>query len=222
MMQLRFVATADNWARELCESCSAYVMILGVKPTFEGRTREVAHFVDIKTKNESEMTRVRDWLRRSNDVRSTEITNLAGDHMMGVVIAKGCGVCTTLIDTHSASFISSAVTEADCTVVYKVFLSRVGVPILLNRLSASGVAYKVIEISVITRNNRLTTRQFGVLKSAMESGLFDYPKRITQDELATKLGVSSSNLNEILRRAEKKILTDFLDGGLPTPVIASY
>jgi len=221
MMQLRFVARADNWARGLCEDCSAYVMILGVKLALEGRIREVAHLVDIKTKNETEMTRVRDWLRGSNDVRSTEITNVAVDHMMGVVTAKGCGVCTALIDTHSTSFISSAVTEADCTVTYKVFLCSVGVPVLLNRLSASGVAYKIIETSAITRNNRLTTRQFGVLKAAMESGLFDYPKRITQDALATKLGVSSGNLNEILRRAEKKILTDFLDGGLSSPMIAS-
>lgn len=217
MMRLRFVAPADRWAMELCQVYSAYVKILGLKLAEGGKGREVAHFVEITTSSgEGAESKLRECLGSTSGVRSTELTAISKDHMMGVVVSDGCTVCTSLIGTDSASFISSAATEDDCTVGYKLFLNSEGVPVLLNKLSRGGVGYKVVELSPLTNDLRLTPRQFSVLKSAMESGLYDYPRRIRQDELATKLGIAPGTLNEILRRAEKKILGDFLAGEAPT------
>lgn len=208
MMQLRFFAGADSWTKGLCQEFSVAVKILGLKSVSEDR--EIAHFVEITSKDGEGAAGVRKWLSGSSDVQSTELTELAKGHLMGVVMANGCRVCASLIESNLASFVSSADTEADCTVGYKLFLNNDGVPALLNRLSSGGVGYEVTEISQLTEDLRLTTRQFGVLKSAMELGLYDYPRRITQDELAARLGIRSSTLNEILRRAEKKILGGFL------------
>jgi predicted DNA binding protein len=217
MMRLRFVAPADGWARELCQVYSAYVKILGLKLAEGGKGREVAHFVEITTsESEGAGAKLKECLARTSGVRSTELTAISKDHMMGVVVSGGCTVCTSLIGTDSASFISSAATEDDCTVGYKLFLNSEGVPVLLNKLSKGGVGYKVVELSPLTNDLRLTPRQFSVLKSAMESGLYDYPRRIRQDVLATKLGIAPGTLNEILRRAEKKILGDFLAGETPS------
>jgi predicted DNA binding protein len=206
MMQLRFSAGGDSWLRDVCQECPAQVKILGLKMV---GGQEVAHFVDISTKDES-TERVKELLQASSLVRRTELTELAKNHLMGVVMADGCRVCKTLIDTDSASFISSSATQSNCLVAYKLFLNRDGVPLLLNKLSRNGVGYKVTEISSISEDSPLTEKQFRVLKSAMELGLFDYPRRITQDELAARLSISSGTLNEILRRAEKKILGGFL------------
>ena len=208
MMQLRFQTGGDPWAKELCQRFSAHVKILGLKSLNEGR--EIAHFVDITTKNVEEGASVKDWLSASRDAQGTEITELAKGHLMGVVMSRHCRICSSLIDSNLASFVSSAETGADCTVGYKLFLNMDGVPALLNRLSSGGIGYKVMEIAHVTEDSPLTARQFAVLKAALEMGLYDYPRRITQDELAEKLKIRSSTLNEILRRAEKKILESFL------------
>jgi len=207
MMQLRFLAVADNWVKGLCADHSSRVKILGIKHL--DKEGEVAHFVDISTRD-AKSGEIRDCLGSTGSVLSTELTDLAADHLMGVVVAKDCTVCNSLINTGSPSFISSAATEEDCAMGYKIFLNSEGVPALLNRLSRRGVAYRVTEISPISPDLRLTSRQLAVLKSAMEMGLYDFPRRVTQDELAAKIGIKPSTLNEILRRAERKILGDFL------------
>lgn len=206
-MQLRFQAAADDWVKGLCNDLSAQIRILGLK--YVGKDQEIAHFVDITIESD-DPSRVRKWLDMSGSVISTELTDLSKDHLIGVVIASRCKACNSIIGTNSAMFVSSAVTDAECSVGYKVFLNDQGVPPLLNRLSDNKVGYKVMEISPLSPERLLTTRQLGVLKSAMEMGLYDFPRRITQDELALKLGIRASTLNEILRRAEKNILGKFL------------
>jgi predicted DNA-binding protein (UPF0251 family) len=207
MMQLRILASSDDWVKGLCSELSARVKILGMKPV-EG-PGEVAHFVDITTRGVPPGA-VQESLRGSGSVLSMELTDLPGEHMMGVVIAKGCTVCNSLVNTAFALFISSAATGEDCSTDYKIFLNSEGVPALLNRLSRQRVPFKVEEISPISADYKLTTRQLAILKSAMEMGLYDFPRRITQDELAARIGITPSTLTEILRRAEKKILGDFL------------
>ena len=206
MMQLQFSANPDGWVKGLCGDCSAHVKILGLK---SAGGRKVAHFVEITTAAGT-TDAVKEWLGKTGTVDSIELTDLAKDHLLGVVVARGCGVCASLIDSSSASFISLAATEADCNVGYKLYLGGDGVPSLLNSMTGNGVEYAVREISAISDDSPLTVRQFSVLKSAMEMGLYDFPRRMTQDELAVRLSIKPSTLNEILRRAEKKILGAFL------------
>jgi len=207
MMQLRFQAGADPWVRGLCADFSAKVKILGLK--FIGKEEEVAHFVDI-TMEADKMGELKKWLETDASVVSTELTDLSRDHVLGVVVARRCKACASIIGSSSAMFVSSAATERDCALGYKIFLNNDGIPSLLNNLSRGGVEYRVTEISPISPDVPLTTRQLNVLKSAMEMGLYDFPRRITQDELALKMGIKPSTLNEILRRAEKNILGNYL------------
>lgn len=207
MMQLRILAGSDAWVKGLCSELSATVKILGIKSV--EKPGEVAHFVDIVSRAAS-TAEIRECLRGSSSVMSSELTDISGGHMVGVVVAKDCTICNSLINSSSASFISSAATEEDCTMGYKIFLNSDGVPLLLNRLSKQRVGYKVEEISPMSADYKLTARQLAILKSAMEMGLYDFPRRITQDELASRIGIKPSTLAEILRRAEKKILGDFL------------
>lgn len=212
MMQLRFLATADNWVKGLCLDHTASVKILGLK--LVSKHHEVAHFVEIVTRD-ADSNKARSWLRASTSVLSTELSDLSKNHIMGVVVARDCSVCNSLIDGGSPSFISSATTEENCSVGWKVFLNGDSVPMLLNKLAKVGVPYRLVEISPISTDIHLTARQLMVTRFAMEMGLYDYPRRITQDELATRLGIKPSTLSEILRRAEKRILGQFLREGLP-------
>jgi predicted DNA binding protein len=208
MMELRFVSGAESWETILSRRFSAYIKILGIKSVDAGRG--VAHFVDITTKDEAGASAASGWLESSKDIASIELTELAKGHLMGVVTARTCMVCGTLVASNLASFMSSASTEPDGSVGYRLFLNKDGVPKLLNLLSTSGIQYRVLAINQMTEASGLTAKQFRVLKAATDMGLYDYPRRITQDDLALKLGIGKSTLNEILRRAEKKVLAGFI------------
>lgn len=56
----------------------------------------------------------------------------------------------------------------------------------------------------------LTDRQAAALAAAIEIGYFDTPRRASAEDLAAKLGVSPSTAVEHLRKAEKKVLENYL------------
>ena len=209
-MQLQFQARADDWVKQLCINHSAQVRILGLK--FVGRGQEVAHFVDIAlgTGNPEE---VRQRLDSTPSVMSTELTDLSQQHMMGVVVASKCMACPCILGSNVAVFVSSARTGDDCTVGYKVFLGNEGVPLLLSRLAKEGIGYAVKDIGPVSPDYKLTTRQLGILRSAMGMGFYDFPRRTSLTDLAEKIGIKPSTLSEILRAAEKNILGSFLSEG---------
>lgn len=51
----------------------------------------------------------------------------------------------------------------------------------------------------------LTPRQRTVLRTAIEAGYYDVPKRVTHRDLAAELGCSTSTIDEHLRKAESRI-----------------
>ena len=209
-MQLQFQARADDWVKQLCIDHSAQVRIMGLK--FVGRGQEVAHFVDIVL-GAGSPGEVRQQLESNPSVMSTELTELSQQHMMGVIVASKCMACPSILGTNQAVFVTSARTGDDCTVGYKVFLGNEGVPLLLGRLSKEGIGYAVRDIGPVSPDYKLTSRQLGILRSAMEMGFYDFPRRISLTELAGKIGIKPSTLSESLRSAEKNILGSFLSGG---------
>ncbi len=75
-----------------------------------------------------------------------------------------------------------------------------------------GYAIEVISTYEKTEWGGLTFRHERDLRMAFELGYFDIPSRVTLDELASRIGCSKSTLNVILRRAERKIISDHLSG----------
>jgi len=61
----------------------------------------------------------------------------------------------------------------------------------------------------------LTAREQEVLYYAYMRGYYSNPKRITLEELARELGVCKSTLCELLRSAERKIVTAYMRHDLP-------
>ena len=63
---------------------------------------------------------------------------------------------------------------------------------------------------VISRSNLvggLTTKQYQALALAIESGYFRVPKEVTTDQIAKRLGVPSTTLEEHLRKGQSKLLS---------------
>ncbi len=56
----------------------------------------------------------------------------------------------------------------------------------------------------------LTSRELEILKTAYNLGYYDYPRSISFNKLAEKLGIVPSTLSEALRKAEKKLITAYM------------
>jgi predicted DNA binding protein len=59
--------------------------------------------------------------------------------------------------------------------------------------------------------SNLSNDQRKILNSAKNLGYYDYPRRITSDELSEKIGINKDIALENLRKAEKRIFARILD-----------
>ena len=78
------------------------------------------------------------------------------------------------------------------------------------------VNYKVLSLtdakfSPNSPISRLTEKQQEAISLAFRLGYFDTPRKVSADELAAKLGLSSSTLAVHLRRAERRLLAEMLN-----------
>ena len=83
-------------------------------------------------------------------------------------------------------------------------------------LEESSVNYRVVSLtdakfSLNSPISRLTEKQQEAISLAFRFGYFDTPRKISADELAQKLGLSSSTLAVHLRRAERRLLAEMLN-----------
>ncbi len=98
----------------------------------------------------------------------------------------------------------------DGTVEWTIaFTGRQALTELLDRLKEKKVEVKILKLTSLAGVENLTSRQRSVVETALEEGFFDFPRRITLRDLAKKMGASTATVSEILRRAEKKILTAY-------------
>ncbi len=58
----------------------------------------------------------------------------------------------------------------------------------------------------------LTMKQREAMIAAYDHGYYDYPKKITGDELAKRVNISKGTLMEHLRKAEGRLLREILMG----------
>ncbi len=82
---------------------------------------------------------------------------------------------------------------------------------LLDRLELSGMHARVKGITETRRDSLLTHRQQEVIGKAIALGYFEFPRKIDLTQLAQLLQIKPSSLSEILRNAQRKILTRYAD-----------
>lgn len=84
---------------------------------------------------------------------------------------------------------------------------------VLSKLEREGVEVEIEDVTPLERRATLTNRQKEIMSTAVLKGYFEYPRRINLTELSELVGVKPSTLSEILRSAERRIMTDAL--GVP-------
>ncbi len=206
MIQLQFSVTPESWIDSLCHNESAIVRVLSMKP--HDSDQNVTHFVEI-TSEAVNAEELKKQLRKCGDVTGSDVAAVGSNRLVGAVTSNDCIVCALILHSQTGYFIGPAATESDCQMTYKLFMNGEGIPSFLHSLYEQGIIYKIAEIAKMTASRALTSKQERVLKTALELGYYDYPKRVTTDELSKTVGLAPSTVSEILRRAEKRIITGY-------------
>jgi len=123
--------------------------------------------------------------------------------------SEGCGVCNTILG-HDAFLVSGKSMHSN-TIAYSfmvpTFQAYQGI---INDLEKTGHKVAVRKIGKFMQKiGVLTENQERIFWLALESGFFDYPRRIGMAELASKLGIASATLSEILRRGTRRLLEHY-------------
>jgi predicted DNA binding protein len=211
VIQFQFFAEVENWIGNLCSSHAATIKVMSLRPVGPEKDGYVTHFVEIF----SERTTAEDLtegVREFSTVIECDLAKISANRLIGAVTSKGCGVCSALVESSSNCFIAPAQTVDDCKMSYKLFISGEGLPNLLHKLHERGIAYTIADVSPLSTRKKMTSRQERVLKTALELGFYEYPKRITTEHLANILKIRSGTLSEILRRAEKYVVSSYFTG----------
>lgn len=79
---------------------------------------------------------------------------------------------------------------------------------LLERLHAAGIEGELVHAAPRAAHPVLTERQREILEVARREGYYDYPRRISQSDLAGKIGVTKSTLCQALMIVERKLLAE--------------
>ncbi len=201
-----------NWVSEITTNHPSTVRILDCKPA-EAKNG-IRQLVEVSSDPEHLNQIVKD-VKSSPLVREAYVVESRKGRMVGSLLTKSifCGmVMESNAFCRSCLFQSKA--KPDGTIEWTVaFSGREALTELLEKLKAEKIDVKIMRLTSIADVESLTSRQRNIVEVALEEGYFDYPRRISLRNLAKKMGVSASTVSEVLRRAEKKILSTYTRPG---------
>jgi len=83
---------------------------------------------------------------------------------------------------------------------------------ILKKLHEIGIEIRVKSITYVKNKTTLTSKQDNIIRLAYELGYYDFPRRTNLIELAKKLNLSPPTVAEILRRGERRIISNYIIG----------
>ena len=119
-----------------------------------------------------------------------------------------CPACEALVT--SKSFMVFPVEIREGRMKWLMITEDKDLGTVLERLEMLKIDFKVERITKIRGKGVLTERQEDVVKRALKSGFFDFPRRTDSEALARDLGIAVSTLSEILRAAERRIFSEYM------------
>ncbi|MEM0117264.1 MAG: helix-turn-helix domain-containing protein [Conexivisphaerales archaeon] len=167
---------------------------------------EVSDFVELSTKKNDAELLVK-HLKES--VEWSDLKKVGKDTVIGTVRTHGCPLCSVFEGLNC--FLVSARTTSSGTMEWHFFASEPDqLKELYSRLDRRGIRYRIVKVSNKLGKVDMTARQEEILRLAYQLGFYEFPKRITLKGLSERLGVAPGTLSEILRRAQKNLLSKYI------------
>ncbi len=198
----------QTWLSEITSKHPTTIRILDCKPS---QTKDgVRQLVEVSG-DQDKLDKIVDEVKASPQVKEAYVVQTKRGRMLGSLLTESA-FCSTIMRTEafcrSCFFHSRA--NPDGTVEWTLaFNKREALTELLDRMKKEQVEVKILKLSSVADVEKLTSHQRSLVETALEEGFFDYPRRITLRELSKKMGISASTASEVLRRAERKILSSY-------------
>jgi predicted DNA binding protein len=202
MIKATLIVTGVScWAENLARTSNAAINVHSCRPN--SGDQSVQNWVEILAEDDK-IDLIKNDI--SGQVISSEIIRVKHGKAFGVVVTSRCAVADALKDLTCT--ITSQVVQRDGSIKLEVLASgRTTLKHVINRFLSSGAEVSVLRLTSNVDDEKLTGRQQQIVRKALEMGYYEYPRRIRQKELASACGVASSTLAELLRRAERNIIT---------------
>jgi len=155
---------------------------------------------------ETELANIKD---RVGSWCSVELSKTAPGDYIAMISNHDCAICHLISNSHC--FLESCSMKEDGTLVWNlVGPDADSIRRLIGGLKETGREVKIHCTREQESRNALTFRQKQALLLAFDMGFYDIPQRTTLQEMAPYLKCSKSTLNVMLRRAERKVLAEYL------------
>ncbi len=195
--------TPVEWIKKIVQTHSAEIKIRDIRSSQEG----VKDLVEIFSP-EGKVEGLSATLNKENLSNEDHTTIVDDYHATAIVDANECSICKTIHNWDL--FLTGAHSDDHGNMIMQWLVpDEVTVSGFLKRLEDDGVQFELIKKRTLSKRGDITARQEFVVKTALDLGFFDYPKKINLEGLSKRLNVSYVTLAEILRRAEKNIISSY-------------
>jgi predicted DNA binding protein len=196
----------DRWAASVLSKSNAVIKMVDCRPY--GR-KGMIELIEITSHSS-----VKDVLRLISaepNILYTSFSVFDKHRASGIVVTKISPVCRAMSSmmgfcTNCAMVAGGQ--EGQATKWQVVFPGKISVKSFMSELKREGIDAIVTEVGKQTGNRSLTYEQERAVGLAEEEGYFKFPRETSLKELSSTLGISPSTLDEVLRRAEGKIVAD--------------
>lgn len=194
----------DSWIGKIMGRLPVEINVLDTIP-FEGSG--VQDLVEVKL-NGTSVDILEKETKAINGVDFVKASQVDQDKLILIVGTTGCVGCRAIIE--SGCFLISANTDRDGWVEWKLILNeKRQLQDLVDNLDSHDVETNLILIQPVDDKDSLTPRQERIIKTALDRGYYDFPKRIGIRELARIFSISTASVSETLRRGQKKIIEHY-------------
>ncbi len=191
----------ESWVSLISRLLPVHINILDSLPYSEDGVQDLA---EIKL-NGTQPDILESTIKDLPTVEFVKVTQTDIDKAITIVGTKGCGGCKAIVD--SGCFLVSARSIEDGWVEWKIIINeKLQLQKLMDELKKRKIGSKLILIQPIDDRESLTPRQEKIIKTALDRGYYDFPKRIGIRELARMFDISTASVSETLRRGQKKII----------------
>ncbi len=191
------------WIKDLVETHSASIRIRDIRMSGEG----VKDLLEIFMPS-GNVEKFSSDLLANKRVDKDTVTVVDDSHATAIVNAHECAVCKSMLNWDL--FLTEAYSTDSGDIIMKWLVpDEATISGFLGRLERDGVKFELLRKRALSKRGDITARQEFVVKTALELGFFDYPKKINLEGLSGRLNVSYVTLAEILRRAEKNIISSY-------------
>jgi len=205
MMEVTFdILNMDSWVNDIASKYRTTVRILDCVPWRRTGAQAIFEVVDGKGPQMLEDIRVH------SEIGGLDVDGDGYSKVTGTVVLKNCNIIRLVL--WAGCFLEQVKAEGDGKVEYKILAGTEGsIPLLVKALVGMDLAVEIRQLVRYGEDTRVTGKQRELVKTALDQGFYDYPKKVGVKELAAQTKMAPSTVAEILRRAQKNILLDYFN-----------